>query len=525
MAARPQQQSATSLARYASARQPDVDVFNGSTSRDFCNSFWGLGDAGPNIMFARMRGASKTTDELRNFWNERCIIEEEYATRLAKLAKAPIGGDEIGELRNSLDTLRIETTKQAESHQDLAHQIRLDIEGPTAEFHQKQITHRRTVQAPLEKKFKEKQVLESYVKKSREKYEADCVRVNSYTQQATYMQGTDLQKVQQKLQRTKQTMQGNERDFAKFTKDLTDTLPMWEQQWKDFCDSCQDLEEERVDKMKDIIWAYANSISTVCVIDDQSCERVRTALDNLDYEKDVLNFVNEYGTGNSIALPAEFAPSNGLLEPQLPPPPIIRTVQHQRICRRETPAYNSEAAQLDIASNDTSPHHSDHVNGDTHSYNEAASYTTRTSPPPTSPPTQPIPPIPPIPDAYASAASAVLASTTVAHTGSRPSSSARHNRESQPLPLLPEGSLARGPERSQTPPPPLPVHQGNRILFYVKALYDYAATIDEEFDFQSGDVIAVTEAPDDGWWSGELLDEARRVEGRNVFPSNFVCLF
>lgn len=47
-------------------------------------------------MFARMRGASKTTDELRNFWNERCIIEEEYATRLAKLAKAPIGGDEIG---------------------------------------------------------------------------------------------------------------------------------------------------------------------------------------------------------------------------------------------------------------------------------------------------------------------------------------------------------------------------------------------------------------------------------------------
>lgn len=114
MAARAPQYSATSLARYASARQPDVDVFNGSKSRDYCNSFWGVGDAGPNIVFARMRGASKTTDELRNYWNERCvqftwfrkhtidhppqrcIIEEEYATRLAKLAKAPIGGDEIG---------------------------------------------------------------------------------------------------------------------------------------------------------------------------------------------------------------------------------------------------------------------------------------------------------------------------------------------------------------------------------------------------------------------------------------------
>lgn len=83
------------------------------------------------------------------------------------------------------------------------------------------------------------------------------------------MQGTDLQKVQQKLLRTKQTMQGNERDFAKFTKELMETLQTWEKEWKDFCDSCQDLEEERIDFMKDIIWAYANDISIVCVSDDQ----------------------------------------------------------------------------------------------------------------------------------------------------------------------------------------------------------------------------------------------------------------
>lgn len=59
----------------------------------------------------------------------------------------------------------------------------------------------------------------------------------------------------------------------------------------------------------------------------------------------------------------------------------------------------------------------------------------------------------------------------------------------------------------------------------VQALYDYAATIEEEFDFQAGDVIAVTATPEDGWWSGVLLDEDRRQKGRNVFPSNFVTLF
>ncbi len=56
-------------------------------------------------------------------------------------------------------------------------------------------------------------------------------------------------------------------------------------------------------------------------------------------------------------------------------------------------------------------------------------------------------------------------------------------------------------------------------------MYDYQASIPEEFDFQTNDVIAVTATPEDGWWSGELLDEARRQPGRHVFPSNFVQLF
>ena len=60
--------------------------------------------------------------------------------------------------------------------------------------------------------------------------------------------------------------------------------------------------------------------------------------------------------------------------------------------------------------------------------------------------------------------------------------------------------------------------------FYCKAMYDYQATIEEEFDFQEGDIIAVTATPDDGWWSGELLDEMRRQRGKHIFPSNFVAL-
>ena len=70
-----------------------------------------------------------------------------------------------------------------------------------------------------------------------------------------------------------------------------------------------------------------------------------------------------------------------------------------------------------------------------------------------------------------------------------------------------------------------PNKQNSEPLFHVKALYDYSAQTEEEFDFKAGDVIAVFKTPEDGWWTGHLLDESRFINGKTLFPSNFVSLF
>ena len=50
-----------------------------------------------------------------------------------------------------------------------------------------------------------------------------------------------------------------------------------------------------------------------------------------------------------------------------------------------------------------------------------------------------------------------------------------------------------------------------------KALKDYSATGDNDFDFKAGDIIAITHAPPGGrWWRGDLLDETRRQPGRDM---------
>jgi hypothetical protein len=103
------QASTTSLSKYARDGSPDP----AARYLDFCNAFWGPNDAGVDVLFARMRGAARTMEELRNFWKERYLafnllsnrlihfffrasIEEDYAKRLAKLTKTALGRDEIG---------------------------------------------------------------------------------------------------------------------------------------------------------------------------------------------------------------------------------------------------------------------------------------------------------------------------------------------------------------------------------------------------------------------------------------------
>ena len=126
-------------------------------------------------------------------------------------------------------------------------------------------------QAVIEKAFKNKQQQEAFFTKAREKYEGDCVRINSCTAQSTFVQGKGLDKIQGKLDRAKQTVTANERDFAKFTKSLLVSVWRWEKDWKLLGDACQDLEEERMESMKDNVWAYVNAASTVCVSDDEVC--------------------------------------------------------------------------------------------------------------------------------------------------------------------------------------------------------------------------------------------------------------
>ncbi|KAI3606033.1 sh3 domain-containing protein [Moniliophthora roreri] len=330
MAAR-RQPSTTSLSKYYRAGATD---YSNRTS-DFCNNFWGPNDSGVDVLFARMRGAIRTMDELRNFWKERASIEEDYAKRLLKLSKSTLGRDEVGDLRSSLDTILLETERQSTFHLTLSTQIKSDLEHQVSLFCSKQGHHKKVYTSPIEKSYRQKTTQESYVTKAREKYEQDCMRINSYTAQSTLVQGRDLEKIHYKLERAQQTVRENERDFANFARAFKDTAAKWESDWKTYCDTCQDLEEDRMEFMKDNMWAYANAVSTVCVSDDESCEKVRVSLEQVDTLKEMENFVVDFGTGNQIQAPPQFINFNSpdaqtSMNPTMRPANFVRSSQREK---------------------------------------------------------------------------------------------------------------------------------------------------------------------------------------------------
>ncbi|XAO24209.1 hypothetical protein I312_103004 [Cryptococcus bacillisporus CA1280] len=273
---------------------------------NYCNAFWGPGDRGFDVIMARLRGAGRTVEELRTFWKERAAIEDEYAKKLNKLSRSSLGKDEIGDLADSLQHLLSETAQQASYHSSLSNEIRQTVENPSAELGMRMSNLKKGLQAAVEKAHKNKGLQEGHVQKARDRYEQDCLKLNSYTAQSSLIQGKELEKLQTKLGRVGQTIGSNENDFRQFVKVLEVTHQKWEQEWKNFCDHVQDLEEDRMAITKDLMWVYANAVSQVCVEDDSSCERIREKLEQFEPVNDIVNFAKGWGTGDMIPDPPRF---------------------------------------------------------------------------------------------------------------------------------------------------------------------------------------------------------------------------
>lgn len=183
-----------------------------------------------------MRQAKTTSDDIRRLYRERAEIEEGYAKRLMRLAKQPLGKDETGCLSQSLITARVELEQVAKTHQHLADHMRTQLEAPLAEFAIKQSESRKVQQGHIEKVHRNKVSQEAFVQKAKDKYEADCIKLNGYVAQQNMLTGKDLEKNNMKLEKVQASAAQNDKEYQMYVRALTETIVSWNSEWKTTCD-------------------------------------------------------------------------------------------------------------------------------------------------------------------------------------------------------------------------------------------------------------------------------------------------
>lgn len=99
------------------------------------------------------------------------------------------------------------------------------------------------------------------------------------------------------------TLKVVDKDYQAASKVLQETTHRWTVEWKAACDKYQDLEEERIDFLKGNLWTFANIMSTVCVSDDEACEKIRVSLEKCEVDEVIQSFVQAKATGQEIPGP------------------------------------------------------------------------------------------------------------------------------------------------------------------------------------------------------------------------------
>ncbi|KAK4704925.1 hypothetical protein P7C70_g1290, partial [Phenoliferia sp. Uapishka_3] len=248
----------------------------------------------------------------------------------------------------------------SKAHADLADLLRKQ-EQQLADFLNKREATRKS--QGIEKLWKTKREQIDVVNKAKNKYETDALDITGMHARAALSQGRELDKVTMKMDKIQQTVLVNERDYRNYVTVLqettkwagshykkdpcapTDPLPcrQWNQQWRAYCDLCQDQEEERLDFMKSRLWDWSNALSTVAVTEDESAERSRTALEQCDPATDLKIFVQGAGTGNEIPDPPIFIDYK---VHQVPPKPSYKAARFPRSSTR-TPGMQYSPSAVD----------------------------------------------------------------------------------------------------------------------------------------------------------------------------------
>ncbi|CDH48702.1 cell division control protein [Lichtheimia corymbifera JMRC:FSU:9682] len=257
--------------------------------------FWSNDNTALDIILDRLLKSKRTCETMLKVFEKRAQIEQEYGERLLKLSQIQLldgeGADStFGELLESVPTA---TEATARAHIDLAQQIHHLLEVPLAGFIKDQKAVRKATMAEIDKIQNLRYMHMDNVKRARNNYLSVCANLEEMKKHGVDPDCEEMIQMKQKATSVEQEYKLSLGILESITKS-------WVEEWRTSCDVFQELEERKHKYLGGTLNSYANMISNVYTTDDQSCDRIRAAYDNLDSLADIEAFIRIKGTGMSI---------------------------------------------------------------------------------------------------------------------------------------------------------------------------------------------------------------------------------
>ncbi|KAI8362769.1 hypothetical protein BD560DRAFT_448712 [Blakeslea trispora] len=270
----------------------------------FSEAFWDDHHKGIEIVSSKMRKSRETCEEIKKLYELRASIEQDYGERLLKLAQnSKIGEFEENSFAETLSRIPSIMETTARAHIDLAEQLKDHLEAPLDGFLKEQREIRKLQQQQIESTKQLKCLHQSDVSRAREVYAIECQKLIALDEQS---EDTPSEEKLREIEEQKRMVTVADQVYRRSVDNYNAINDKFVNDWTASANKFQEMEVKRITYLRSTLWSFANMMTSTFSIDEECCDRLRTALEITDVDKDMNSFVNKYRTGSNIPQPIAY---------------------------------------------------------------------------------------------------------------------------------------------------------------------------------------------------------------------------